>query len=630
MKSIILWTVIFFTVISGSVNAQYDPFLKINVNLGEDINTFVNSITTFDVYASSLLGNHIVRYEWDINGDDTIDVITTESKLMYTYYSTGTYRVKVIVYDNQENSSYSCINVIVNQGSGIPTKVPSQTFQAITPALIPGDGLCKTYAILFCGSSDYWFWPQADSIYNTLRNVYQIPAEHIFLLYSNGLNPQFQNPNGIIFNKATKENLQSVLYSLSTIIDEDDKLFVWINSHGAGYGADRIQSTDFRNVLLSRAFVDNNRERYCKESDFKLRTFYQGEPFVGAYGMNQWHMSFDKENRLCRIRIVSSFSNLLLQDGTFVTDNDVFLEKQIDYKSPNGDWENIDRIEQNFNGLTGGNAPGLNQNNYVLFDKDFDNKLDIDFDQSYSYILQGHINELTADATDTDNDGIIVGVDVNNNGTKEDWITVENWFTTYNNKITDIEFANMLSILPTNNINIVMNSCYCGGFVYELSKKGRIVISATEKDMLAIAINGFAENFNSSISNSTLSDINSDSKVNIIEAYNYSMQQMISQQSPLYDDNGDGIGHTDLNQDDTEGCWGSINTIVENLLENIILSNQTISSNCAVKGKSISATNVLIENNSNIQFNTSGEILLNNGFEIKQGSSFESNNSICP
>lgn len=429
-------------------------------------------------------------------------------KLIYTYYSTGTYRVKVVVFDNQENSSYSCISVIVNSGTGIQSKIPSQVLQATTPPSKLGDGICKTYAVLFCGSPDYWFWPQADSIYSTLLNNYQIPADRIFLLYWNGLNPQLQNPNGMIYNKATNENLQGTFNLLSTIMDEDDKLFVWINSHGAGYGADRIQSTDFRNVLLSRAYIDNTREKYCKESDFKLRTFYQGEPFVGAFGMNQWHMSFDKEGKLCRIRIVSFYNNLKLQDGSIVSDNDVLLEKQIDYQTANGDWGEIDKIEQNFNELTGGNAPGFNQNNYVLFDKDLDNKLDIDFDQSLSYITQGHINELNADATDIDNDGIIVGMDVNGNGTKDDWITVENWFLTFNNKITDYELANILSVIPTNNVIIVMNSCYCGGYVYELSKKGRIIITATEKDMLAVAVNGFAEFFNNAISTFSLSDIN--------------------------------------------------------------------------------------------------------------------------
>ncbi len=125
--------IILLTIITQSIKAQYDPFLKINVNLGENINTYINSTTTFDIYASSLLGNNIVRYEWDINGDDVTDNITTVPQLIYTYYSTGTYRVKVIAYDNQENSSYSCINVIVNQGNGIPSKIPSLEARICNP-----------------------------------------------------------------------------------------------------------------------------------------------------------------------------------------------------------------------------------------------------------------------------------------------------------------------------------------------------------------------------------------------------------------------------------------------------------------------------------------------------------------
>ena len=236
MKRIRLIVMFAILAINQIAQAQYDPFLKINVNLGENLNTYINTATMFNVYASSLLGNYIVSYEWDMNGDDVTDITTTVPQVSYNYSSIGTYRVKVVVHDNQANSSYSCLNVIVNQGVGTPSKIPHQYIQTTLPTLKPGDGLYKTYAVLFCGSSDYWFWPQVDSIYSTLKNNYLIPSDRIILLYWNGLNPQGQNPNGMIYNKATSENLQNALNSLSTIIDADDKLFVWVNSHGAEIG----------------------------------------------------------------------------------------------------------------------------------------------------------------------------------------------------------------------------------------------------------------------------------------------------------------------------------------------------------------------------------------------------------
>lgn len=69
-----------------------------------------------------------------------------------------------------------------------------------------------------------------------------------------------------------------------------------------------------------------------------------------------------------------------------------------------------------------------------------------------------------------------------------------------------------------------MKSYYCGGFVYELSK-----IIATEKDMLAITINGSAKYLNRIINNFSVYVSIGVNQIIMIEAYNYAPQQMTTQ-----------------------------------------------------------------------------------------------------
>ena len=646
-------TIVFIVILLSNlnVNAQYDSSLNLILKADNDIKTFVNTATTIEIYASPISSNYIQRFEWDLNSDGLIDTTTIIPKLTYTYSTIGMFRIKITAYDNQGSSNSCSLNISVENGIGLPSKIPSQSSQSLPQVIRSGDGIVITYAILISGGPDNFFWPQAEAIYGILKNNYQIPLDRIYLLHWNGINPNGINPNGIIYNKATYQNIQNVFNLLSSSMDADDRIFIWVNAHGAGYGSDNIQKLYLRNVLSSKAYIDNTREKYCKESDYKLCYFYEGLSFgqQGAFGLNQWRMGFDK-GILCRFRIVSHF-DVTLQDGSHVMNNDVFLEKQIDYmlgydfnhngipaySSTNsnfdeGDWGAIDKIDPNiYNILSNGVAPGNEPTKYVLFDKDLNNTLDIDFDQTLGYIQSGHYEDLIADATDIDNDGIIVGVDANGNGTKDDWITVETNFQTYDDiYITDMNFANLVYSLPTNNIITIINSCYGGGFMYELSKKGQITISATEKDMLALANNGFTDYFNNAFSNPSLSDSNGDNKVSMVEAFKYSMQQIRLIQNPLYDDNGDGIGHTDLTTDNSDGCWGSFNTITTNLLTNTGLTNETITTDRAVQGNAITATNVVIDNNAKVQMNSPGDIIIGSGVEVKIGATLETNNTPCP
>ena len=643
-RYIIILKVLFLTLGSG-VKAQtlYDPTLLIKVELGDDINTFVNTSTTINVYASSLEGNSIIRYEWDMNGDDISDITSTTSQINDSFNTYGTCRVRVDVFDDKGNSSYDCMLVTVNQGIGTPSRVPKQNTSPSPQIIRAGDGIVKTYALLISGGRETWFWSQADSMYSVLKNKYQISDNNIYLLHNLGLNPLGQNPNNIIDFSASKQNLQNVFNTLSSIMDADDRLFVWVNAHGAGYGGSNIQENNLKYVLESKAVIRNGGEKYCKEKDFKLRAFYNKGYWSKILGMNQWGVERNG-NIFKRTRYVSSF-NVTLQNGSHVVDNDVFIEKQIDYalavdynnngkeafdgvNFDEGDWGQIDEIIDGAIDF-GGNVPGDNPSQFVLFDKNNDNTLDIDLHHSLSYITNGHINELQADLTDTNNDGFFENMDINGNGNTDDWVTIDNYFRISDSDIWDYDFANYFTSIPSNNIVVTVESCYSGGFLYELSKKGRIILVSTEKDKLALALDGFTDNLQKSLQYPNLSDTNNDGAISLTEAFRYAMQKTLPQIS-FYDDNGDGIGHTDLTQDNSDGCWGSFNTITTNLLSNTGLSNETITTDRVVQGNTISATNVVIDNNAKVQMNSPGDIIIGAGSEVKIGATLETNNTPCP
>lgn len=80
----------------------------------------------------------IVKFEWDFDGNGTIDATTTTAPALYTYNTAGTYRPSVTVTDNQGGIAKAMTTVSV----GDPVTTPGTTTGVSSPAPSGGGGGC--------------------------------------------------------------------------------------------------------------------------------------------------------------------------------------------------------------------------------------------------------------------------------------------------------------------------------------------------------------------------------------------------------------------------------------------------------------------------------------------------------
>jgi len=109
-------------------------------------------------------------------------------------------------------------------------------------------------------------------------------------------------------------------------------------------------------------------------------------------------------------------------------------------------------------------------------------------------------------------------------------------------KLYDWELAKYLSDIHAGQIIFLLQPCYSGGFINDLSGINHIICTASQEDEVATTswIEPFIRGLNGE------ADINNDSKVSILEAYEYTafkINETTQLEHPIIDDNGDKIGH---------------------------------------------------------------------------------------
>jgi hypothetical protein len=318
-----------FEIFTVKTQEQDDiKFLKIIVDAGDLIETYTNVSTSFVGKAYSTDGEKISKYEWDFNGDGIFDYSSASNSAQYTYKTIGEYRVKLQVTNSNNISNYDIVKVRVVSGSGLQSNLLRESVQlsALKSAKV-ADGVRNCYAVMINGGTEQRFWNDIDSMYKTLKNIYNFSDSRIYLLNCNGLNPSDLNPNNMIDYAATLDNVRSVFNSLASIMDEDDQLFVWIDDHGSGYAGANYYDPQEYGTIYTRASVEPGDEQDYLKSNFKLRALYTGGNYKTRHGMNIWrpYYQYDatfKKYRYYRNKFVSSYT-ITLENGTSVSDNDV-------------------------------------------------------------------------------------------------------------------------------------------------------------------------------------------------------------------------------------------------------------------------------------------------------------------
>ena len=109
-------------------------------------------------------------------------------------------------------------------------------------------------------------------------------------------------------------------------------------------------------------------------------------------------------------------------------------------------------------------------------------------------------------------------------------------------KLYDWELGEYLENIHAGKMVFLLQPCYSGGFINDLSGINRIICTSSTEDELALEswIEPFIRGLNG------IADANGDNRISLLEAYEYAARRVNEQTSsehPLIDDNDDGIGH---------------------------------------------------------------------------------------
>lgn len=118
------------------------------------------------------------------------------------------------------------------------------------------------------------------------------------------------------------------------------------------------------------------------------------------------------------------------------------------------------------------------------------------------------------------------------------------------------DLASMLQGITCHVMIILMQQCYGGAFVQDLSGSNRVIMTAANSSQYSWACDKegpwdeFTYHFMDAMRGMTLiadpvfADYNSDGKVSMVEAFNYAQSMDSCAEIPQFDDNGDGVSHS--------------------------------------------------------------------------------------
>ena len=557
---------------------------------GPDIITYINQPTRFEGYGIS--PDDFVICEWDFDGNDIFDTVTGGKEIVYYQYErAGIFDAIFKVTSVNNLSVFDKVKVTVKEGTGVQAYytepvTASKTDERERSDLVSSaaDGITDRYAIMINGGSETRFWDDVSFTYAMLQNKYDFSDESIYLFNYDGVNPSGQNPDNMIDYEAGWDYIQAVFSSLAVTMDEDDELFIWVTDHGNGYAGEDYLYYGY--LGSHQAVIDPDDEQDYPESDFKLRSLCTYGDYFCNHGLNEWKVR-KYSSEMYRNKFVSHFTDVYFEEySTTVSDNDVRIERFIDYLAGdfnrNGiietslgevydfdgdgiqpydhytntfdedDWGNIDSYIDNFNNINSGTP--FNKN-YLIFDNGLDGTLDIDLDYDP--------DNLQVDGTDIDNLGLFDGVDINEDGDMNDYVSIDECISLYMSEdLYDDDLSVWIKSLVANKISVVMQPCFSGGFIGDLSDNNLIIATATTEENVSYD-NTFIREFVAAMGWEAFdgspvdADYNNNGCVSIMEAYEYARINDHQEEINQYDDNGDGIPHEGPLPESGDGYLGA-------------------------------------------------------------------------
>ena len=139
--------------------------------------------------------------------------------------------------------------------------------------------------------------------------------------------------------------------------------------------------------------------------------------------------------------------------------------------------------------------------------------------------------------------------------------------------LSDDDFADMINSINAAQMIIVLEPCFSGGFLRDLSGENRVIMSAATEFQSSYARSGgaydeFSYHFTSAVNgndpdgNTIDADDDNDGRVSMLEAFTYAKNNDIKSESPQYEDDGDGVSTpTPSASGSGDGSFGSTVTL---------------------------------------------------------------------
>lgn len=457
-------------------------------------------------------------------------------------------------------------------------------------AVSAGDGHQRIHGVLISGSGAQ-HWPQTRDFHNLMVGTYGADPSDLHLFVADGKNPGTSAE--IVDGKATRGNIEAAIASIAAEINEDDLFLFYIEWHGKGYMG-RVPGIN-RNAAYHGFFLrppkiaKEGDERDFQESELELSVFCATGGLVNGrdfhYGIGEWGVSWYPRSKMVRYRVLSHFEGVQVAGLGKVSDSDVLLERFTDYTlgdlnkngkiekdlgevwDPDGDgndpwnpetgafdeddWGEIDKFEDDCPSSAWHSRIGNVR--FTVWDAGLDNRADIDINPG---------ERLEVDGTDADNDGCIDGFDLNDDGDLDDWVSIDETIQIHRDELMDDEVRAYTDTITKGTKVFIINSCFGGGFVDDLSSANTIIITgaleecgASSQLMPKKLIEAFGEKTGEA-------DADRDGTITFSEAFNHACVRRLSGSGGgmyrfHYDDNGDGVAHEGPLPKGSDGNLGS-------------------------------------------------------------------------
>ncbi len=520
-------------------------------------------------------GDEVIRVEVDFESDGRVDWTGIDGRYVeHTFSSPGKYKVTTHVHTSSGIIASRTVTILVSPGVRRPRLADrsKSDWRSIVPKRRYSTQSASTtdrYALIIQDPDPIGGYHYRAALMNrNLRNVQGYTDANIVWV-GKMFSCQYDGDSVYIDYAASQSGVDSAMADIASWMDDSDVLHIFQIGHGTGNFTDSVCLEDstkdylpFFDYSWGKIIADSagHPDNFTVESAFNYIHSREGGTVSGMVGINQWAGFVRPGGFYWRNKKISQFDSLLLQNGSIISDTDIFVEEFRYYLK--GDTNNDLKISgfEVFDFDGDGNLPIDTSGGEYIYDEDdwsltpvlVDNK---DWSSSsYGAILvdTGHdgipeihvgnrapYDPIFISAIDSNNDGLVTGIDVNRDGDLSDSVASTESATYF----SDGELAAWLDSLDYKRVAMTMAACFGGGFINNCSRDDVIIVTGTVETTVGYnhaIIFGAVDAWDGTMEH--VQDADSNGCISYFEMFEWYYPTYQRGDRFRLDDNGDGVG----------------------------------------------------------------------------------------